>query len=69
MVSDYPTATLIGQDGPVIEHAERPLVSYIVLAESDGVTVKDNRGPPGQRLSYQRHMRRAEHRFWSQGTG
>jgi hypothetical protein len=47
----------------VIEHAERPWGSYTVLAEGDSFKVKAIEVRPGQRLSYQRHQRRAEHWF------
>jgi integrase len=36
----YPVAAPIGQDGSVIEHAERPWGSYTVLAEGDSFKVK-----------------------------
>jgi mannose-6-phosphate isomerase len=53
----------------VVEHAERPWGSYTVLAESDGFKVKTLEVRPGQRLSYQRHKRRAEHWFVVAGQG
>jgi len=65
----YPAAAPIGQDGPVIEHAERPWGSYTVLAEGDHFKVKTIEVRPGQRLSYQRHQRRAEHWFVVAGQG
>src|SRR5258708_16730144 len=65
----YPVAAPIGQDGPVIEHAERPWGSYTVLAEGDRFKVKTIEVRPGQRLSYQRHTRRGEHWFVVAGQG
>jgi mannose-6-phosphate isomerase len=65
----YPAAALIGQDGPVVEHAERPWGSYTVLAERDRFKVKTLEVRPGQRLSYQRHQRRTEHWFVVEGQG
>jgi mannose-6-phosphate isomerase len=59
----------IGQDCPVIEHAERPWGSYTVLAEDEHFKVKTMEVRPGQRLSYQRHERRAEHWFVVAGQG
>jgi mannose-6-phosphate isomerase len=53
----------------VIEHAERPWGSYTVLAEGDQFKVKTIEVRPGQRLSYQRHKRRAEHWFVVAGQG
>jgi mannose-6-phosphate isomerase len=53
----------------VIEHAERPWGSYAVLAEGDQFKVKTLEVRPGQRLSYQRHKRRAEHWFVVAGQG
>jgi mannose-6-phosphate isomerase len=65
----YPATTPIRHDGPVIEHAERPWGSYTVLAEGDHFKVKTIEVRPGQRLSYQRHGRRAEHWFVVAGRG
>jgi mannose-6-phosphate isomerase len=53
----------------VIEHAERPWGCYTVLAEGDRFKVKTIEVRPGQRLSYQRHRRRAEHWFVVEGQG
>ena len=69
MGSDYASAALIEKDGVVIEYAERPWGSYTVLAEGDGFKVKTIEVRPGQRLSYQRHQRRAEHWFVVAGHG
>ncbi len=53
------------------EHSERPWGSYTVLAEAEdsGFKVKTIEVRPGQRLSYQRHARRAEHWFVVAGKG
>ncbi len=53
------------------EHSERPWGSYTVLAEAgdSGFKVKTIEVHPGQRLSYQRHARRAEHWFVVAGEG
>jgi mannose-6-phosphate isomerase len=59
----------IVQDGQVIEHADRPWGAYTVLAEADDFKVKTIEVQPGQRLSYQRHSRRAEHWFVVAGEG
>jgi mannose-6-phosphate isomerase len=59
----------IGQDGPVIEHAERPWGFYTVIAEADSFKVKTIEVRPGQRLSYQTHSRRSEHWFVVTGHG
>jgi mannose-6-phosphate isomerase len=53
----------------VAESAERPWGSYTVLAEGQGFKVKTMEVRPGQRLSYQRHSRRAEHWFLVAGAG
>jgi len=59
----------IGQDGRVIEHADRPWGTYTVLAEAGDFKVKTIEVQPGQRLSYQRHSRRSEHWFVVGGEG
>lgn len=51
------------------EHSERPWGSYTVLAEGDSFKVKTIEVHPGQRLSYQKHARRAEHWFVVAGVG
>jgi mannose-6-phosphate isomerase len=43
--------------------------SYVVLAEGDRYEVKTIEARPGQRLSYQRHQRRAEHWLVVSGQG
>jgi mannose-6-phosphate isomerase len=54
---------------PVTEHSERPWGSYTVLTEGDSFKVKTIEVHPGQRLSYQKHARRAEHWFVVTGAG
>lgn len=51
------------------ESAERPWGTYTVLAEGQGFKVKTIEVRPGQRLSYQKHARRAEHWFVVAGAG
>lgn len=46
-----------------LEHDDRPWGSYDVLEDSETHKVKRIDVAPGQRLSYQRHARRAEHWF------
>jgi mannose-6-phosphate isomerase len=53
----------------VTEHSERPWGGYTVLAEAADHKVKTIEVHPGQRLSYQRHSRRAEHWFVVRGEG
>ncbi|VAX23462.1 Mannose-1-phosphate guanylyltransferase / Mannose-6-phosphate isomerase [hydrothermal vent metagenome] len=45
----------------------RPWGFYEVLSDSDDIKVKRITVDPGQRLSYQRHRRRAEHWFIVEG--
>ena len=52
-----------------LEKSERPWGRYEVLQESDTHKVKCIWVTPGQRLSYQRHAKRAEHWFIVKGTG
>jgi mannose-6-phosphate isomerase len=52
----------------MLEHDERPWGSYTVLEDSPDHKVKRMDVRPGQRLSYQRHARRAEHWFMVSGT-
>lgn len=51
------------------ESSQRPWGSYTVLTEGDGFKVKTIDVQPGQRLSYQKHSRRAEHWFVVAGEG
>jgi mannose-6-phosphate isomerase-like protein (cupin superfamily) len=60
---------LIRDYGVVTEHTERPWGGYTVLAEARDFKVKTIEVLPGQRLSYQRHSRRAEHWFVVRGEG
>jgi len=52
-----------------LEKSNRPWGRYEVLQESDTHKVKCIWVTPGQRLSYQRHAKRAEHWFIVKGTG
>jgi mannose-6-phosphate isomerase len=53
-------------DSPTFE--ERPWGSFTVLVDSPTHKVKSITVTPGQRLSYQKHARRAEHWFVVEGT-
>jgi len=46
----------------------RPWGFYVVLSDSDDIKVKRITVVPGQRLSYQRRRRRAEHWFIVEGS-
>jgi len=46
-----------------LEYDERPWGNYQVLEDADSHKVKRLTVDPGQRLSYQRHQKRAEHWF------
>src|SRR5215475_14025846 len=46
---------------------ERPWGNFTVLDEGEGYKVKRIEVLPGKRLSYQKHARRAEHWFITQG--
>ena len=50
------------------EFENRPWGSFTVLDDRDNFKVKRLEVFPGKRLSYQRHTRRAEHWFVTQGT-
>lgn len=50
------------------EKGMRPWGSYVVLEEGDGYKVKKITVSPGQKLSLQRHQRRAEHWVVIEGT-
>ena len=52
-----------------MEKSDRPWGRYEVLAESANYKVKVITVFSGKRLSYQRHQRRAEHWFITNGTG
>lgn len=47
---------------------QRPWGSFTVLDEADGYKVKRIEVLPGKRLSYQKHLRRAEHWYVVAGT-
>lgn len=53
----------------MLEKSKRPWGRYEVLQESTNYKVKSIYVNPGQRLSYQRHQKRAEHWFVTQGSG
>jgi mannose-6-phosphate isomerase len=53
----------------MLEKSERPWGRYEVLQESVNYKVKSIHVNPGQRLSYQRHQKRAEHWYITQGSG
>lgn len=53
----------------MLENSDRPWGRYEVLQESASYKVKSIYVKPGQRLSYQRHQKRAEHWFVVQGFG
>ena len=50
------------------KYDERPWGSFTVLDEGEGYKVKRLEVLPGKRLSYQKHARRAEHWFVTQGV-
>ena len=50
------------------KYDERPWGSFTVLDEGEGYKVKRIEVLPEKRLSYQKHARRAEHWFVTQGT-
>lgn len=52
-----------------LEKSERPWGRYEVIAESATYKVKTISVLPGKRLSYQRHQKRAEHWFITDGIG
>jgi mannose-6-phosphate isomerase len=52
-----------------MESAERPWGTYTVLEDAEDHKVKRIEVRPGGRLSYQRHVRRAEHWFVIRGRG
>lgn len=51
-----------------VEFDSRPWGSYTVLDDRENFKIKRIEVLPGKRLSYQRHGRRAEHWFVTQGT-
>jgi mannose-6-phosphate isomerase len=52
-----------------LEQSDRPWGSYQVISESNSYKVKTISVLPGKRLSYQRHQKRAEHWFITDGIG
>jgi mannose-6-phosphate isomerase len=53
----------------MLENSERPWGRYEVLQEADNYKVKSIHVSPGKRLSYQRHQKRSEHWYITQGIG
>jgi mannose-6-phosphate isomerase len=53
----------------MLEKSERPWGRYEVLQESATYKVKSIHVAIGKRLSYQRHQKRSEHWYVTQGTG
>jgi mannose-6-phosphate isomerase len=53
----------------MLENSERPWGRYEVLQEADNYKVKSIHVSPGKRLSYQRHQKRSEHWYITQGNG
>jgi mannose-6-phosphate isomerase len=53
----------------MLEKSERPWGRYEVLQEGGTYKVKSIHVSPGKRLSYQRHQKRSEHWYVTDGTG
>lgn len=53
----------------MLEKSERPWGRYEVLQEGATYKVKSIHVSPGKRLSYQRHQKRSEHWYITQGNG
>ncbi len=53
----------------MLEKSERPWGRYEVLQEGATYKVKSIHVNPGKRLSYQRHQKRSEHWFVTDGSG
>ena len=53
----------------MLEKSERPWGRYEVLQEGATYKVKSIHVAVGKRLSYQRHQKRSEHWYITQGTG
>ena len=53
----------------MLEKSERPWGSYEVLQEGATYKVKSIHVNPGKRLSYQRHQKRSEHWYVTDGSG
>ena len=52
-----------------LKYDRRSWGSYTVLDEAEGFKVKRIEVFPGKRLSYQKHLHRAEHWFIVRGSG
>ena len=53
----------------MLEKAERPWGRYEVLQEGGTYKVKSIHLSPGKRISYQRHQKRSEHWYITDGSG
>ena len=53
----------------MLEKSERPWGRYEVLQEGATYKVKSIHVNPGKRLSYQRHQKRSEHWYVTDGSG
>ena len=53
----------------MLEKSDRPWGRYEVLQEASNHKLKSIHVIAGQRLSYQRHQKRSEHWYITQGTG
>ena len=53
----------------MLEKSDRPWGRYEVLQEAANYKVKSKHFSPGKRLSYQRHQKRSEHWYVTQGIG
>ena len=53
----------------MLEKSERPWGRYEVLQEGATYKVKSIHVSPGKRLSYQRHQKRSEHWYITDGSG
>ena len=53
----------------VEDESQRPWGRYQILSESDAHKVKTIWVNPGKRLSYQRHQKRSEHWYVTDGNG
>lgn len=53
----------------MLEKSERPWGRYQVLQEGATYKVKSIHVSPGKRLSYQRHQKRSEHWYVTDGSG
>ena len=53
----------------MLEKSERPWGRYEVLQEGGTYKVKSFHVSPGKRLSYQRHQKRSEHWYVTDGNG